>query len=282
MSIKGIRALAIDLDGTVLTPEAKLSERTVKTLKLCVKRGLQIIIATGRAIEASEPFRSALDLAGPMVYYNGAVVVDTPGNKILNTILMDKKAAEFCVDLARDMEVYCQVYLSTGICPVGDNKNIPLLAWRDFPERDMYYKKTGILAELVNMKEALARPDLQGCVKTMFMAEPEILANVRPKLEEHFGGTAYIAQTTRTFLEILDIKASKGKGLEFVMQYCSLKKEEIIAFGDEENDIPLFKASGFSAAPINAKDSVKAAADIIIGSNADDGVAVFLEEFFGL
>ena len=274
--------MAIDLDGTVLTPEAKLSEKTIRVLKLCEQRGLRIIIATGRAIEASEPFRSALDLSGPMVYYNGAVVVDSPGNKILNTILMDKKAAKFCVDIGREMGVYCQVYFSTGICPAEENKSIPLLAERDFPEREMYYKKTGILAKLVDMKEALARPDLQGCVKTMFMAEPEILATVRPKLEEHFGETAYIAQTTRTFLEILDAKASKGKGLEFVMQHCSLKKEEIIAFGDEENDIPMFKACGFSVAPSNAKENVKAAADIVIGSNAEDGVAAFLEEYFNL
>jgi hypothetical protein len=116
----------------------------------------------------------------------------------------------------------------------------------------------------------------------MFLAEPEVLALIRPKLEEHFGGTAFVAQTYRTFLEVTDVNASKGHGLKFVMEYCSLKKEEILAFGDEENDLPMFNVCGFSLAPANAKESVKAAAGFVIGSNAEDGVAAFLEEFFGL
>jgi hypothetical protein len=278
---KSIKALAIDLDGTVLAPGAVLSERTARTINLCAQRGLRIIITTGRAIEAAEPFRSAFAATGPMVYYNGAVVVDTPGNKILNTNLMDKKAAQFCADLAMEMGVYCQVYIPAS--PGESNQSqIPLLAGRDYPERGMYHKTTGMLAELADLKEALACPELQGCVKTMFLAEPEVLAAVRPKLEEHLGKGVYIAQTHRTFLEVMDARASKGTGLEFVMEYCSLKKEEVIAFGDEENDTPMFGVCGFSVAPGNAKDCVKAAADLIIASNAEDGVAAFLENFFKL
>jgi len=114
----------------------------------------------------------------------------------------------------------------------------------------------------------------------MFLAEPEVLATLRPKLQERLGKSAYIVQSTPTFLEIMDAKVSKGQGLKFVMEHCSLKSEEVIAFGDEENDLPMFAAAGFSAAPSNAKENVKAAADLVIGSNAEDGVAAFLEEFF--
>jgi len=66
------------------------------------------------------------------------------------------------------------------------------------------------------------------------------------------------------------------------MERLSLKREEAIAFGDEENDIPMFARAGFSIAPSNAKDAVKAKADLVIGSNVEDGVAAFLEEFFAL
>ena len=275
---KKIKALAVDLDGTVLARGAMLSERTARTIKLCVERGLRVILCTGRAIEAAEPYRSAFGATGPMVYYNGAVVLDTPENKILKTALMDKTATGVCVDIARDMGVHCQLYVLNEVNPAGGNR-IPLLTERDTPEREMYHKHTGILAELVDLKEVLASPDLQGCVKAMFLAEPEVLAEVRSRLERHFGDSAYIARTANTFLEVLDPKASKGLGLKFVMEQFSLKKEEMIAFGDEENDIPMFKVCGCSAATANAKDNVKAVANIVIGSNADDGVAAFLEEF---
>jgi hydroxymethylpyrimidine pyrophosphatase-like HAD family hydrolase len=132
----------------------------------------------------------------------------------------------------------------------------------------------------VDLKEELKRPGLRGCVKAMFLAEPEVFAVIRPRLEEHFKGSVYIAQTLRTFLELMNVKVSKGQGLKFVMERCSLKREEVIAFGDEESDLTMFGVASFFAAPSNAKDTVKARADIVIGSNAEDGVAAFLEEFF--
>jgi len=276
-----IKALVFDLDGTILAPGAVLSERTITAVNRCVKRGLKIIIATGRAIEGAEPFRAYLGAEGPMIYYNGAVVAEFPAKipaefpegRILRATLLDKEKAELCVDISREMGIYCQIYLFT-------EKKIPLLAERDGPEREMYYKHTGILAELGDLKEALGRTEAPGCVKVMFLAEPELFAELRRPLEKHLGNSVYIAQTMRTFLEVMDAKVSKGQGLSFVMERLSLKREEVIAFGDEENDIPMFAGAGFSVAPSNAKDTVKAKAGVVVGSNADDGVAVFLEEFF--
>jgi len=271
---KPIRALAIDLDGTLLAPGAVLSERSARALKLCIKRGIRIIIATGRAMEAAEPFRSSLGAEGPMIYYNGAVVADMPSNKIIKTSLMDKKVAEYCVDLADDMGVYCQVYVP--------GERISLFASRDSAEREMYHKHTGILSELGDLKEILKSPALEGCVKAMFLAEGEILDAVREKVVERFGRRVYVAKTLGTFLEVMDAKVSKGRGLKLVMDRCSLSAAEVMAFGDEESDIPMFAEAAFSAAPSNAKDAVKARANMVIASNAEDGVAVFLENFFDL
>jgi len=270
-----IKALAFDLDGTILAPGAVLSERTITAVNKCMKRGLKIIIATGRAIEGTEPFRLSLGAVGPMIYYNGAVVSEMPEGRILKEILLDKKKAELCVDISRETGIYCQIYQF-------NEKKIPLLAERDGPEREMYYKHTGILAELGDLKEALGRTEVRGCVKIMFLAEPELFPALRLRLDERLGGGIYITQSQRTFLEVMDAKVSKGRGLSFVIERLSLKREEAIAFGDEENDIPMFAAAGFSVAPSNAKDAVKAKADLIIGSNAEDGVAVFLGEFFAL
>jgi len=276
---ENIKALALDLDGTVLAPGAVLSERTITAVNKCVEKGLKIIIATGRAVEAAERFRTSLGAEGPMVYYNGALVAEMsaefPQGSFLQETLLDKKKAEFCVDLSREMGIYCQIYLFDG-------KRIPLLAEQDGPEREMYYKHTGILAELVDLKAVLNQKEFSGCVKAMFLAEPEFFEKLRLRLDERLGKSVYIAQTLRTFLEVMDAKVSKGQGLSFAMERLSLQREEVIAFGDEENDIPMFAAAGFSVAPSNAKDTVKAKADLVIGSNAEDGVAAFLEKFFAL
>ena len=274
---RNIRALALDLDGTLLAPGGILTHRTVEAVNKCRERGLQLIIATGRAIDAVERFRLSLKAEGPMIYFNGAIVADMPGAEIISSTLLDVKAAEFCADLSREMGVYYQVFF-----PGSDaDRRITLMAERDGPEREMYYKHTGLLAELGDLKEALRRPGVQGCIKSMYLAEPEVQTRLRPRLDERLGKSVYVAQTLKTFLEIMDAKVSKGQGLKTALERRSLRPGEVLAFGDEENDLPMFEAACFSVAPSNAKENVKAAADLVIGSNAEDGVAAFLEEFFG-
>ena len=275
---KNIKALALDLDGTLLGPGSALTERTIRAVKACIRRGLQVIIATGRAIQSAEPIRAALGAEGPMIYFNGAVIADMPSGGILSTTLLNKDAVAFCVDLAREKGAYFQVFFPGE----NDDSHITLMAERERAEREMYLSHTSIRSEIGDLKKALARPGLKGCIKCMFVAEPEVQAVLRPILDERLGKIAYITQTLRNFLEIMDVKVSKGQGLKLAMERRSLKREEVIAFGDDENDLPMLAAAGFSAAPSNAKDSVKAAADLVIGSNAGDGVAAFLEEFFGV
>jgi Cof subfamily protein (haloacid dehalogenase superfamily) len=275
-----IKALALDMDGTLLRPGNILSQRTISALKACVKRGIQLILCTGRAVEAAEPFRAAIGAEGLMVYYNGAEVVDMPGGKVLKALPLDLEAVSFCVDLSRSMGVYFQVYFPGPGYP-DDPRNI-LAAERQSPETEMYFRHTGIQAEIRDLKEAIALQKSGGCIKCMFIGEPEALDAVRARLEERFGGRVYTARSFKTFLEVLDAGTSKGSGLQYVMERRNIAKNEIIAFGDDENDIPMFRTAGFSAAPDNAKDTVMEAAHIVIGSNAEDGVAEFLEEFFQL
>jgi len=279
---KSIKALAFDLDGTLLTPGSVLSKRSLDALEKCRQRGLQIIIATGRTINSAEPFRKEIRAEGPMIFLNGAVVADMDRGGIIKTTYMDKEAAEFCVDLAREMGVYCQLYIeSSDNVPGGKTTRITLFAERDLPERKFYHEKTGVLAELTNLNEVLNHPGFGNVIKTMFLVEPELQAVIRPILDKHIGESVYIVQTYRSYLEILSKDASKGKALAYVMESLSLRPHEVIAFGDEENDIPMFETAAYSAAPSSAKESVKARAGMVIGSNADDGVAEFLERFFG-
>jgi Cof subfamily protein (haloacid dehalogenase superfamily) len=281
-----IKALAMDLDGTILAPVAILTERTIRAINECMRRGLKVIIATGRAVGSSEPYRSSLNATGPMVYFNGALVAEMPGCRILKATLLDTKAADVCIDISREMETYFQLFFLSGSFSnppsSGDGQEIrlTLFAEKNGEEREMYQRHTGVLSELADLKEALRRPEHGNCIKAMFLAEPEKQALLRPILEERLGGSVYMTQTLRNFLEIMNAGVSKGEGLKIAMDSLSLKPEEVIAFGDEENDLPMFGAAGFSAAPSSARDSVRAAADFIFGPCAEEGLAAFLEELF--
>ncbi|MDR0731178.1 MAG: Cof-type HAD-IIB family hydrolase [Treponema sp.] len=273
---RSIKALALDLDGTILRPDNSLSERTIAAIRSCAERGIHPILCTGRAVEAAEKYRAALDAGGPHVYYNGAVVAEMPGWNIHTMSLQDKESALFCVDLARKTGLYFQLYLPG----TPEQPRHRLIAGRGGPEWEFYRQHTGIEVEIGDLEAALADPAVPGCIKSMFIGDTEAQALVRPVIEERYGGDLYIAGTMGPFLELMNPRATKGKGLETVLKILNLNSRDLMAFGDEENDLPMFRAAGFSAAPANARDTVKAAAGLLIGSNDGDGVAAFLEEFF--
>jgi Cof subfamily protein (haloacid dehalogenase superfamily) len=282
---KKIKALAIDLDGTILLPNTTLGEHTLWCIKKLISKGMKIIIATGRAIEAAERFRIAMGAEGPMVYFNGAEVVDMPSGKILHTNLIGKDVVDFGTDIARSLGIHFQVYLPAGISPETGKRDIKqkweaLLTEKDGPDVQMYKRHTGIEPVIRDLKSLAALPDLEGCIKGMFIADPSIHDEIRQKFNERFGGRISVMRSFPTFLEIINNGVSKGEGLKIAMDYKGLKPEEVIAFGDEENDLPMADTAGFFAVPENARVNIQEAADLVYGSNADEGLAVYLENTF--
>ncbi|MFP3042836.1 Cof-type HAD-IIB family hydrolase [Treponema primitia] len=269
-----IKALALDLDGTALGLNAEFTGRTIGALRACISRGIQVILCTGRAVEGAEKHRAAIGAEGPMVYFNGAEVVDMPEARVLSAGLMDLAVVDFCIDISRSMGVHYQVFF-----PAAAGSREILMIEKYSAEAEMYQKHTSIVPVIGDLKEAIAKPGLSGCIKGMFIAESAVQDLIRPKLTARFGNSMYMAQTFPTFLEIMRAGVSKGEGLRFAMKQRGLKAEEVIALGNEENDLPMFNAVGFSVAPANSRESVCAAADLVIGSNEEEGVAAFLEEF---
>jgi len=274
-----IKALAIDLDGTALLPDTSLGRKTLRVLTQLMAQGMQVIFCTGRAIESSERYRTAIGTEGPMVYFNGAEVVDMPSGTVLSANLLEPDVIDFCVDISRSMDVHFQVFLPPGIIE-GKDKWEALVIEKQRAESEMYHKHTGIIPIAHDLKTIVSLPGLRGCVKAMFICDSPLHDEIRKKLSQRFGGRIYVARTFPTFLEVMNAGVSKGEGLKTVMQHRGLNADEVLALGDEENDLTMFKVSGLSAAPASARENVRAAADFIFASNAEEGLAAFLEEKF--
>jgi hypothetical protein len=286
MEPQKIRGLAIDLDGTTLLPDGVLGEKTRDCLKKLTDKGMQIIIATGRAVEAAEKYRSAINAEGPMVFFNGAVVADIPCGRILHTDLIDVDVVDYGASIARELGIHYQVYLPSGISPdtgEADPQQIheALLIEKYGPEAEYYYKHTGIIPVVKDLKNIAAMP-IKGCLKGMFIADPSFHDEIRLRIKNRFGGQITVMRSYPTFLEVLNKGVSKGEGLKIAMQHRGLKPQEVIAFGDEENDLPMFTAAGYACAPSSAREKIKNAADFIYGSNKNEGLAIYLEETFPL
>jgi hypothetical protein len=148
------------------------------------------------------------------------------------------------------------------------------------PAMEMYQKHTGLTPVVKDLKSITTMPDVKGCIKGMFIADPSLHDEIRARMKDRFGDQISVIRSFPTFLEVINAGVSKGEGLKIAMLHRGLKPEEVIAFGDEENDLPMFPVVGFSGAPANARDKIREAADFVYGSNADEGLAVWLEEMF--
>lgn len=278
-TFKKIRALALDLDGTALLPDTRMGERTIAVLKKMIACGVRVLFCTGRAIEAAERYRTAIGAHGPMVYFNGAEVVDMPAGTVLSSTLLELDVADFCVDMSRDMDVHFQMFLPPGIIK-GADKWEALVIDRQRPESEMYHNHTGIIPIVHDLKTVILSRELRGCVKAMFICEPALHDEIRARLAERFGKRIYVARTFPTFIEVMNAGVSKGEGLRTALQYLGISTDAVLAIGDEENDLLMFDISGLSAAPSNARENVRARADFVFGANSEEGLAVFLEENF--
>jgi len=281
---KLIKGLAIDLDGTTLLPDGILGKRTRDCLRKLVDRGMQIIISTGRAIEAAEKYRSAIGAEGPMVFFNGAEVADVPSGKILHTNCINMDVVDFGTDIARDLGIHYQVYLPAGISPDTGKEDSnqmweALIIEKYGSEAEYYQKHTGIIPVIKDLKSVAALP-LEGCIKGMFIADPSLHDEVRKRMYGRFGDSINVMRSYPTFLEVINAGVSKGEGLRIAMEHRGLKPEEVIAFGDEENDLPMFPIAGFACVPQNAREKIRDAADLIYGPNTEEGLAEFLEKVF--
>ncbi|MCL1991657.1 MAG: Cof-type HAD-IIB family hydrolase [Spirochaetes bacterium] len=273
-----IKALVLDLDGTTLLPGAVLGDRTEACLKKLISQGMRVVFATGRSVESALPYCNAVGAGGAMIFFNGAVVADIPSCQVLDADLLDIEVADFGTDLARSMDVHYQIYLPAGVLKSGE-KWEPLVIDREREESLAYFKHTGTPAVVMDLKKAVA--GAPGCVKAMFLADGSRHEEIKEKMYAKFGGRINLIRSTPTFLEVLKAGVSKGKGLRTVMGRLGLAASQVMAFGDEENDLDMFKVAGFSAAPSSAKDTVREAAGLVFGSSAEEGLAVYLEKTFG-
>jgi Cof subfamily protein (haloacid dehalogenase superfamily) len=276
-NLEKVRALSLDLDGTTLMPDTTMGERTVNVLKKLLSQGMQVLFCTGRAVEAAERFRAAIGAEGPMVFFNGAEVVDVPSGRILSAILLEADMVNFCIEMSREINAHFQIFLPAGII-TGRDRWEALVMDKLTPEGEMYSKHTGIIPVIQDLKTTMS--SIQGCVKGMFICEPEKHNGIRSMLKERFGSKIYAARTLPTFLEIMNANVSKGEGLKIALKHRGLNASEVLAIGDEENDLPMFDAAGQTAAPANARQNVRERADYIFGSNETEGIAAFLEKNF--
>ncbi|CRZ33508.1 hypothetical protein DFR55_1352 [Herbinix hemicellulosilytica] len=262
------KLIAVDLDGTLLNEDKKISERCREDVKKLKEMGKKIVIATGRPMKGILPFIETLDLFDEnnyVVIYNGAMVQSTVGEKIIYDMPVSLESYKELYELSRKLDVNIHALTVNRVLTPKFNP---------YTEVESSINQIPVVEGPVDEIDASTK-----IVKVMFVDEPEKLDSVIVQLPDWVKQKYSVQRSAPIFLEFLNKKANKGIGVSIVAKELGIKPEEVICVGDAGNDIDMIKYAGLGVAMGNATDDVKAAADFITLTNEEDGVAQVIEKF---
>jgi Cof subfamily protein (haloacid dehalogenase superfamily) len=269
--------IAIDLDGTLLSPEGKVTERAKAAVHQCLSAGLLVCFATGRNWTESKTVLDAVAHYSTAVFVGGAHVVDTKQEVTLHRTMMEPTLA---ADVCRELESSGHAVLAlqdTG------SAGVDYLITADVGLNPATAHWMRVTSAKVHRIPSLADYAHEHTIRVGIVAEPDEVARVEKELAEKFGErimmmSIRVPTAGVTVLEVFDPAVNKWEGIMHVARRHGVEPEQIIAIGDDVNDVPMLKQAGLGVAMGNARDEIKAVAKRVIGHNKDEGLAEFLEE----
>ena len=265
-----IRLLALDLDGTILGDDLRISARTRLAIREAVARGAMVVLATGRMYRSALPYAETLGLAGPLICYQGAYIRERPGpgggpGAILRHVTMEAGTARSAVRWARE----------NGLDPHVNADDRLLMEVGDEGAPD-YERLSGIGA--VFLPDLIAAID-HPATKVLAVGPPGLPARLLDAGRAAFAGRAEVTVSHPEYLEFTAPGAHKGAALRWLAQRLGIPLEATMAVGDQHNDREMIAAAGVGVAMAGAPSVVRGVARHVTAPIEEDGAAQAIEEF---
>ncbi len=261
------RVIALDLDGTLLTPQKTILPESLSALQRAREAGCKVVIVTGRHHVAIHPFYQALALDTPAICCNGTYLYDYHAKKVLSADPLRAEQAVQLIDLLNAHDVHGLMYVDnamlyqhlTGHVVRTENWALSL------PEAQRpVFRHVDSLHEAAHAVEAIWKfaltdeniPKLQGFAKTV---------------EQQLGLACEWSWHDQ--VDVAQNGNSKGKRLAQWVESEGLSMDQVMAFGDNYNDLSMLEAAGLGVAMGNADEAIKARADLVTGTNLEAGIA---------
>lgn len=267
IQLKDFKLVVSDLDGTIKDSEQSIHPYTLETFSKLEKFGIHFSLASGRSLSSLRVYAEELNVRIPMVLANGCVVQSLNG------------------------EIHHHEYMPPEVTKllftITDQENSDMVV---FADEQLYFKKMTPNIDRIfgRIREDVTEigtwemlgDHIQFVNKFMIIDWDNLdrLDRLEAIFAKELDGKAEYLRTNIHHLEIMPQGVSKASGLEVLTKMLGITMQEILAFGDFDNDAEMLKAVGFGAAVANATDKVKQSANLVIGSCSDNGPAVYLNE----
>lgn len=264
-----------DLDGTLLNQNAALSEYTKKALNKLISGGINFTVATGRTIDATKKIMADIELNIPIISFHGAIIYDVKQKSHIKVYWFASEAVKNIVTVLKSHNVSALMY---------EFKDDTLISYYESLEQKFIYdfvedrkKRFNTIFRQVNDFKHVSSEHI------MYFDLGDTYDRIKPVYDElkkipgiNVSMINYTYSDKFWIVEVFSAAASKENAVRFLRETYGYQK--IIGFGDNHNDLPMFKACDLRVAVNNAKDEVKAAADCICNSYDEDGVVKWIED----
>lgn len=271
--MRDLRLMVTDLDGTLLDPVGAVSGRVREAITLLHRRDVLLAVATGRRWTGASLIAADIGLEGPVAHYDGAVIRDFPSGRMLAAAYLDTVLARRAVRLLAD----------AGLQPVAqysgeDGEYLYAADGCPHPEWADRYLTTFRHQTRLLPAHRIVTTDLP-VVRILAMGPIPLLRRAAVAARR-IGCGAQVAATpgaTTGDLTVHSPKASKGAAVASLAALLGVGLDQTAAIGDAGNDVTMLRVAGLGIAMGHATPRVRAAADAVTLSNADDGFAVAVE-----
>lgn len=263
------KAIFIDIDGTLRNNKREVTKRTMEAVKKTVESGILVVICSGRPRKYTEDVSRKACASNYIISSNGCSIYDYAQKQVLYENIMDKKA---CVELYKISEQSDIRFIMN----VGDGRVVSELHSKDNLEEKLSTDIETFVNNNNVVQCTLADSDFEK-MKNL-RTEIEQVPNVAIKNQHKSLVNPEAPKEGSIYYDVSNVGINKGTGIKKFCEILNIDLKDVIAIGDDKNDLPMFEMAGLSVAMGNATGEVKEHADQITLSNEEDGVAVFLEK----
>lgn len=262
------KLVAIDVDGTLVNDEKKLTQKTIDAIKR-VKNNTKIVISSARSFHRVKKYLEQLNLLQNNQYtivFNGSVIIENKSEKVLLSDHFAEKEVNELIDLSIQLRIPIFLYSM-------DNVFVEKL-----PKIVEYSKN---FEKVIFNKGKFSNIDFNSekIYKILFVDEYRNISKIRKELPKEMFLKYSITGSIPECIEFVKKGSTKKKALKYICKKCNIEKEEIISIGDGDNDLEMISYAGLGVAMENATKLLKDNANYITASNNDDGVAKVLEKY---
>jgi Cof subfamily protein (haloacid dehalogenase superfamily) len=265
-----IKLLALDLDGTIFAEDLTVSRRTRAAIAAAQAQGVIVTIATGRMYRSSRLIANDLQIAGPMICYQGAMIRDVQTEETLLHTTVPLPLAHQVIAATTQAGLHMNIYM-----------NDELYVEKSTPEGQFYAQinmdiPLHVVGELSNWLDSQRPSEPTKCV---IVTAPDRTDAILAEYTMLFGDKLQVTKSHPKFTEFTNIESSKGRALAQLAAHYNIAREDVMAIGDGLNDLDMIQWAGWGVSMENASETVREAARIVCPPISLDGVADVIERY---